>query len=180
MKVPRKIANIRQGRKYLLGTAIRWRILPGRNECFDIDTWSPRTDDESSWSSWKKATTMTQHFFEKPVKKWTGLLKDHLHWRTLRDNAGDSDTYCTCLGNLWRCDTDRIVSIYVATPKVAKASTVSCHCRWRQRQHYLITFANVNTALKTTIFDEWVRRKKLWQVFFLFQKVTKVDKRWVR
>ncbi len=30
----------------------------------------------------------------------------------------------TCIGHLGRCDTDRIVSIYVATPKVVKASTV--------------------------------------------------------
>jgi hypothetical protein len=43
-------------------------------------------------------------------------------------------------------DTDRIVSIYVATPKVAKASTIACCCHWRQRQHYHVTFANVNTA----------------------------------
>jgi predicted amidohydrolase len=31
-------------------------------------------------------------------------VMDRLHWRTLRnnarDNAGDSDTYCTCLGHL--------------------------------------------------------------------------------
>jgi len=33
--------------------------------------------------------------------------------------------------------------ICVASPKVANASTVSCHCHWR----YHITFANVNTAL---------------------------------
>ncbi len=53
---------------------------------------------------------------------------DHLHWRTLCDNAhdntGDSDTYCTCLGHPGQCHTDRIVSFYVAPPKVAKASTI--------------------------------------------------------
>ncbi len=35
--------------------------------------------------------------------------------------------YCTCLGHLGHCDRDRIISIYVALPKVAKASKVS-HC----------------------------------------------------
>ncbi len=35
----------------------------------------------------------------------------------------------TCLGHLgWR-NTDRIVSIYVVPPKVAKASTITCRCR---------------------------------------------------
>ncbi len=48
-------------------------------------------------------------------------LMDHLHWQTLGDNAGDSDII-TCLGHLGWHDTVRIVSIYVATPKVAKAS----------------------------------------------------------
>jgi hypothetical protein len=42
-------------------------------------------------------------------------VMDHLHWQTLHnsacDNADDSETYCTCLGHLGRCDTDRIVSI---------------------------------------------------------------------
>ncbi len=63
------------------------------------------------------------------------------------NNAGDSATYCTCLGHLERHNADRIVSIYVATPKVTKASTVSCRFRWRQQQRYHITFANVNMAL---------------------------------
>jgi hypothetical protein len=30
----------------------------------------------------------------------------------------------TCLAHLGQCDTDRIISIYVTPPKVAKASTV--------------------------------------------------------
>ncbi len=52
--------------------------------------------------------------------------------------ARDSNTrqsLLTCLGHLGWCNTDRIVSIYVAMPKVAKPSTmvtVLCHCR----QHY--------------------------------------------
>jgi hypothetical protein len=35
-------------------------------------------------------------------------LMDHLHWQTLhnnaRDNAGDNNTYCTCLGSGHRLD----------------------------------------------------------------------------
>ncbi len=31
--------------------------------------------------------------------------------------------YCACLGHLGRCDTDRIISIYIVPPKVAKEST---------------------------------------------------------
>jgi hypothetical protein len=35
----------------------------------------------------------------------------------------------SCLGHLGRCDTDRIISIFVTPPKVAKASTsVSLSC----------------------------------------------------
>jgi hypothetical protein len=54
-----------------------------------------------------------------------GRVMDHLHWRTLRDNAGDnagdSDTYCTCLGHLGYNDIKRNNPICVAMPKVAKA-----------------------------------------------------------
>jgi len=60
-----------------------------------------------------------------PLKLW--LIKAHLHWRCFYSNiAGDSDIWqslLTSLGHLgWR-DTDRIISTYVVSPKVAKAST---------------------------------------------------------
>jgi len=74
------------------------------------------------------------------------MLRNNAH-----DKEGDSHTYCTCLGQLGQHDTDRIVSIYVAMTKVAKATTVSLRCRWQQSQHYRITFANVNTALRLII-----------------------------
>jgi hypothetical protein len=49
----------------------------------------------------------------------------HLHWRCFYgDIAGDSDTrlsLLTCFGHLGRLDRDRIISIYVVLPKVAKA-----------------------------------------------------------
>jgi hypothetical protein len=37
------------------------------------------------------------------------------------------------------------------SPKVAKASAVSCPCRWRQQHRYRVTFANVNKALHCSI-----------------------------
>jgi hypothetical protein len=52
---------------------------------------------------------------------------DGLHWRDL--NAKTSAilhrdiAFLTCLGHLRQRDTDRIISIYVAMPKVAKART---------------------------------------------------------
>jgi hypothetical protein len=56
-------------------------------------------------------------------------FKSYLHRRRLPDNAGDKDNYSdmnsTCIGHLGRCDTDRIFSISVASPKVAKARTYS-------------------------------------------------------
>jgi hypothetical protein len=65
------------------------------------------------------------------------------------DNAGNSDTYCTCLGHLGRCDTDRIVSINVATPKVAKMSTIRVAVAGVITGIFALTFANGNTALMT-------------------------------
>ncbi len=61
--------------------------------------------------------------------------------------VSDSDTWqsrdCTCLCHLGWCDTDRIVSIFVAPPKVAKASkewlshtVVVCQCRPRYRANF--------------------------------------------
>ncbi len=51
------------------------------------------------------------------------FLKDRLHWRCLLAKLSVTVTLdCTCLGHLGRCDTDRIMSIYVTLPKVAKAS----------------------------------------------------------
>jgi hypothetical protein len=53
-------------------------------------------------------------------------LMYHLHWRTLRNNArnnaGDIDTYCTCLGHFGQSDIKRNNPICVAVPKKAKAS----------------------------------------------------------
>jgi len=57
---------------------------------------------------------------------------DHLHWQCLLVKPSAIATLdCTCLGHLGQCNTDRIVSFYVAPPKVAKVSTmvtVASHC----------------------------------------------------
>jgi hypothetical protein len=59
-------------------------------------------------------------------------IMDHLHWHCLLAKLSATATLdCTCLGHLGRCDTDRIVYIYIMPPKVAKASTtviVECCC----------------------------------------------------
>ena len=43
--------------------------------------------------------------------------------------------YCTCLGLLGRHNRDRIISIFVTSPKVAKASTIMCRCHWHHRAY---------------------------------------------
>jgi hypothetical protein len=52
---------------------------------------------------------------------------DGLHWRDLYAKmpaiSHRNTAFLTCLGHVEQRDTDRIISIYVATPKVAKAST---------------------------------------------------------
>ncbi len=77
-------------------------------------------------------------------------VMDRLHWWTLHDNAcdnaGDSNTHCTCLGHLKQCDTERIVSIYVATPKVAKANTICVAVAGIIAGIIMLTFANRNRA----------------------------------
>jgi hypothetical protein len=73
-----------------------------------------------------KCTFTLAKFLGKNSQDFTTQLMDHLHWQTLcdnaRDNAGDSDTYCTCLGHLGHSDIKRNNPICVAMPKVAKAS----------------------------------------------------------
>ncbi len=55
------------------------------------------------------------------------LFKDHLHWRTLcdnaRNNAGDSDTYCTCLGHL-RCMMTKVSNYSMISHTMTP--TISC------------------------------------------------------
>jgi hypothetical protein len=53
-------------------------------------------------------------------------VMDHLHWRSLlAKSLAISRHGLTCLGHLGRYDTDRIISIYDAPPKVAKESKES-------------------------------------------------------
>jgi hypothetical protein len=51
-----------------------------------------------------------------------GRVKDHLHWQhLLAIMPATATSVFTCLGHLGQCNTDRIISIYVMLPKVAKA-----------------------------------------------------------
>ncbi len=54
--------------------------------------------------------------------------------------------YCTCLGHLGRRDRDRIISISVASPRVAKTSTRVSLTRVVVAGIIALTLANVNTA----------------------------------
>ncbi len=75
----------------------------------------------------------------------------NLHWwHLLAITPAPATSIFTCLGHLgWR-DTDRIVSIYVMLPKVAKASTVGT-VTWQYHVTPLTVlptnFANVNNLL---------------------------------
>ncbi len=60
------------------------------------------------------------------ITSYYDQLKARIHWRCFHgDIAGDSDTQqslITCLDHLGQCDRDRIISIYVMSPEVSKAS----------------------------------------------------------
>jgi hypothetical protein len=68
---------------------------------------------------------------EKPIQElwplWIVYIGVVFKAITLATATRDSH-YCTCLGHLGHWNRDRIISIYVALPKVAKASKVY-HCR---------------------------------------------------
>jgi hypothetical protein len=51
--------------------------------------------------------------------------------------------YCTCLGHIGHCNRDKIISIYVAPPKVAKASKASHH-----RMSLALKLSPMETRLK--------------------------------
>jgi hypothetical protein len=59
-------------------------------------------------------------------------LKDDLLWRDLYEKtlaiSRRDIAFLTCLGHLGRRDTDMIISIYVATPKVAARQVQKCCC----------------------------------------------------
>jgi hypothetical protein len=61
---------------------------------------------------------------------------DHLHWWSWLAKLSAILCHClTCLGHLGRHNTDRIASIYVTPPKVAKASKACCCC-WCYRANF--------------------------------------------
>jgi hypothetical protein len=60
---------------------------------------------------------------------------------------------CTCLGQVWGHDTDRIIFIHVVPPKVAKTSKEGDITGVKA-----LNFANVNTALKQSVVQSTIRR----------------------
>ncbi len=88
----------------------------------------------------------------------------------------DSDTWqshdCTCLGHLGWWDTVRIISIWVASPKVTKASTivtVACHCHW----HFCLRMLPMETQLKL---PQWKYSfKDLRYISMKYDKSKKID-----
>ncbi len=61
------------------------------------------------------------------VQLWTGVS-------TMANPFDDKNisniTFLTCFGSLGWHDTDRIISVWVESPKVAKESTVGYRCSW--------------------------------------------------
>jgi hypothetical protein len=58
-----------------------------------------------------------------PLQLVFPALMDSLHWQSwIAKMLAILRHRLTCLGHHGRCDTDRIISIYVVPPKVAKAS----------------------------------------------------------
>jgi hypothetical protein len=58
-------------------------------------------------------------------------------------NAGDSDSYCTCLGHLGCSDINRNNPICVTS----QGKYNKCRCCLRYHGHYCVMFANVNDPL---------------------------------
>jgi hypothetical protein len=64
-----------------------------------------------------------------PNDRKRSYLKLCLHWQRLCDNAGDSDSYyLLALATLGDATQIGFFLFLAASPKVAKASTVSCRC----------------------------------------------------
>jgi hypothetical protein len=75
------------------------------------------------------------------------IIKDHILWQHLLAITPVTVTSVfTCLGHLGRCNTDRIVSIYVAPLKVAKAR-LSCVA---VAGIIALTFSNGNVLMAQT------------------------------
>ena len=121
-----------------------------------IDLWRHGRCDIMGWShaltAWDLkfqvclGYTFTSSYFAFAFPYLGFTIKVYLHWQCFYgDIASNSDMWqslLTCLGHHGQCNKDRIISIYVIPPKVAKASEYDCLCC----RCYHITFANVNTA----------------------------------
>jgi hypothetical protein len=86
-------------------------------------------------------------------------LNDLLHWASLLTKPSAILHHClTCLGHLRQCNTDRIISIFVMLPKVAKVSSnmavavaVASCCRW----HFHAKLHQWKHSFNNTCFDNF-------------------------
>jgi hypothetical protein len=74
--------------------------------------------------------------------------------RQCQDNNTWHKHTCTCLGHLGRSDRDRCDPIYVASPKVGKASIVTCHW-WLSSVTFADSFADKRRQCKRSIKCVW-------------------------
>jgi len=105
-----------------------------------------------------------------------------VHWECLLAKLSGTAThdshYCSCLGHLGQCDTDRIVSIFCFTAQGGqgkyKCVAVMCHFAGI----IVPTFADVNTALKLcTCTMSTDMSVSLRRPYFLVQSDRKVKRR---
>ncbi len=79
------------------------------------------------------------------------FLMNRLHWRCLLAKPSATATLdCTCLGHLGQCDTDWIASSRPRWPRKVRHIAVAGRCC----QHFVLTFANGNTAWRGQLFHQ--------------------------
>jgi hypothetical protein len=84
-------------------------------------------------------------------------LNDLLHWPSLLAKPSAILHHClTCLAHLTQCNTDRIISIFVMLPKVAKARShvavavaviFFCHWYYQAKLHQWKDSLNINFSI---------------------------------
>ncbi len=90
---------------------------------FDADPYVLWQKNQSNKCTKSDRFRRTCKFIFHSFKSCYNLLMDHLHWWSLLAKSSAILHHgLTCLGHLGQHGTDRIISIYVTPPKVAKAS----------------------------------------------------------
>ncbi len=113
----------------------------------------------------------TQSWKENNKSKWPTVLSDVSNGsftmamfvsKTIIDSDIWQSCNCTYLCHLRWCDTDRIISIWIVLPKVAKASSiVTVEFRWHW--HFCLKMSPIETRLKWQY--EQNLKKHRWYIF---------------